>query len=113
MKFQVQQRVPQPEGQKLSKGEQRRINAEGKAVAKMLQHLYHLILAKKEPHGKNRINSELDKKIIPYYYFWADVTPEKLGELIEQLRPWGIQVLAYPENDHLRKLELSLLTLSC
>ena len=86
----VEQRVPQPEGQKLSKGEQRRINAEGKAVAKKLQHLYNLILAKKEPHGKNQINSKLDKKIIPYYYFWADVTPERLREVIEQLIPWGI-----------------------
>ena len=65
MKFQVEQRVPQPEGQKISKGEQRRINAEGRAVAQKLQHLYYLIPAKKEPQGKNRINSELDKKIIP------------------------------------------------
>ena len=62
-------------------------------------------MAEQAAYGGNRIKTDLDRKIIPYFYFWADTTLERMQELIEQFRPWGIQVYAYPRNDHLQKLD--------
>ena len=96
---------PDVSGQPKTPQETARIDKERVSVRKAAQERYDLNIIRKLGHGTNRIAKDRDQKIIPYFYFWADCTPERLRELIRQLKPWGIQVYAYPRNDHLRKLD--------
>ena len=96
---------PELQGQPISNEQRQQEKRERELVKKTLNCRYGELIQEKAAIGKNRIELENDQRIIPYYYFLVDCTPERLKELIKQLKPWGIQVFAYPRNDHLRKLD--------
>lgn len=79
----VEATYPQLDGIHLSKVEKAEINREKRAVNAMLLKRFHAIMARKDAHGRNRIKGSLDRKIIPYFYFWGEMPAEHMQELIE------------------------------
>ena len=89
---------PELQGQPVSNEQKQQEKRERELVKKTLNYRYRELIQEKAAIGKNRIELKNDQRIIPYYYFWVDCTPERLKELIKQLKPWGIQVFAYPKK---------------
>ena len=42
---------------------------------------------------------------VPYLLYYNDVSDEAFGVLVEQMRPFGIRVVAYPCREDLNHLE--------
>ena len=45
------------------------------------------------------------RSCVPYLLYYRDVSEEAFGLLVEEMRPFGVRVVAYPRRDDLKHLE--------
>ena len=57
-----------------------------------------------QPEGGNSLAFDI-RKAIPYLCYHRDVSDESFADLVLQMKPWGVKMVAYPRRDALRHLE--------